>query len=68
MHDSLAPELAPLPAWTWGVFALFAVLVFAVGYDQGQLLQPFLGKAAVAGNHLHELFHDGRHLLGFPCH
>jgi hypothetical protein len=44
------------------------MLVFAVGYDQGQLLQPVLGKAAVAGNHLHELFHDGRHLLGFPCH
>jgi hypothetical protein len=43
-------------------------MIFAVGYDQGQLLQPFLGKAATAGNQLHELFHDGRHLLGFPCH
>ena len=68
MHDSLAPDVAPLPAWTWGVRALFAAMIFAVGYDQGQLLQPFLGKAATAGNQLHELFHDGRHLLGFPCH
>ncbi|MEU8382026.1 CbtB-domain containing protein, partial [Streptosporangium sp. NPDC048865] len=21
-----------------------------------------------AGNYLHELMHDGRHLLGVPCH
>ncbi|MEX2553828.1 MAG: CbtB-domain containing protein [Actinomycetota bacterium] len=27
-----------------------------------------LGKAAVTGNYLHELFHDGRHLLAVPCH
>ena len=71
MHDSLAsagPEAAPLPVWTWLALALFAVLVFGVGYDQGQLLRPVLGRAAVTGNVLHELFHDGRHLLGFPCH
>ena len=71
MYDSLAsvgPEVRPLPVWTWLVLALLAALVFAVGYDQGQLLRPVLGRAAVAGNYLHELFHDGRHLLGFPCH
>jgi hypothetical protein len=39
-----------------------------VGYDQGVLLEPVLGKAATAKNYLHEFFHDGRHLLGFPCH
>lgn len=28
------------------------------------------GAVSVLGNdtHLHELLHDGRHLLGFPCH
>jgi putative cobalt transporter subunit CbtB len=71
VHDSPAsvgPEAGTLPGWTWLALALLAVMVFAVGYDQGQLLRPVLGRAAVAGNYLHELFHDGRHLLGFPCH
>jgi len=27
-----------------------------------------LGKATAANNYLHEFFHDGRHLLGLPCH
>lgn len=71
MHDSLAsvgPEARSLPAWSWLALVLLAAVVFAVGYDQGQLLRPVLGRSAVAGNVLHELFHDGRHLLGFPCH
>jgi len=68
MHDSLAPDFPPIPLWTWLVMALLLLLVFAVGFDQGQLLQPLLGKAAVTGNYLHELFHDGRHLLAVPCH
>ena len=68
MHDVAAPEVARLPAWTWLVLALLALLVFAVGYDQGLLLRPVMGRAAAVSNTLHELFHDGRHLLGFPCH
>ncbi|MGH2667955.1 MAG: CbtB domain-containing protein [bacterium] len=55
-------------AAAWLLLALLAALVFSVGYDQGLLLRPLLGKAGAAANHLHELFHDGRHLLGFPCH
>jgi hypothetical protein len=42
--------------------------VYAVGYDQGALLQPLLGAASRSANYMHELMHDGRHLLGFPCH
>lgn len=57
-----------LPLWAWPVLALLLAAVFAVGYDQGALLAPVLGKAAAANNYLHEFFHDGRHLLGFPCH
>ena len=71
MHDSLVPagpEAAPLPRWTWLALALLTAIVFAVGFDQGQLLRPLLGRAAATSNYLHELFHDGRHLLGFPCH
>lgn len=47
--------------------AALAVL-YAVFLDQGQLLHPVLGKAATASNYIHEFAHDGRHLLGAPCH
>jgi hypothetical protein len=64
----VGPEGTPLPWWTWLVVAALLAVVFAVGFDQGQILRPLLGKASASGNYLHELFHDGRHLLGFPCH
>jgi hypothetical protein len=62
------PLGAPVPWWAWVAVGLVALLVFAIGYDQGQLLEPVLGKAATTSNYLHEFFHDARHLLGFPCH
>ena len=42
-----------------------AAVVFAVGLDQGELLRT-LGAGQTEW--LHEFFHDGRHLFGFPCH
>ena len=47
--------------------ALIATLaLFAVAFDQGQI------TAVVASGAdellVHELFHDARHMLGFPCH
>ncbi len=48
--------------------AIFAFTSFAVGYDQGQLLSMVFGDRAYEENFLHELFHDTRHALGFPCH
>lgn len=56
-----------MPRWTPFALAASALLVYVVGYDQGAILQPLVGKLASAG-HLHELFHDARHLLGVPCH
>ena len=53
---------ASLPIW----LALIALALFAVLFDNGVLLTPLLGEAAP--NYLHELFHDGRHVLGAPCH
>ena len=53
-----------LPIW----LALILFTLFAVFFDNGFLLSPILGKAAGTQNYLHELFHDGRHLLGTPCH
>ncbi|MGH1563897.1 CbtB domain-containing protein [Mumia sp. DW29H23] len=51
-------ELAP-----WALlFGLLALLViFFVSADQGAVSIP-------AGNAVHEWVHDGRHLMGFPCH
>ena len=48
--------------WLVGT-ALFALAVYYfIGVDQGAV--------SVFGNdtHIHELVHDGRHFLGFPCH
>jgi Probable cobalt transporter subunit (CbtB) len=53
---------ASLPIW----LALIALALFAVLFDNGLLFAPLLGE--VAPNYLHELFHDGRHVLGTPCH
>ncbi|MEW6636554.1 MAG: CbtB-domain containing protein [Actinomycetota bacterium] len=53
-----------LPIW----LALAALVLFAVLFDNGALLSPLLGDVSYTANYLHELFHDGRHLLGAPCH
>jgi len=48
---------------------LLALLtLYAVFLDQGMLLSPLLGKVASTANYVHEFAHDGRHLLGAPCH
>ncbi|MGH9025066.1 MAG: CbtB domain-containing protein [Acidimicrobiia bacterium] len=43
--------------WPWALFAtaLLLVMLYFVGSFQGSVW-------------LHEFVHDGRHLLGFPCH
>ena len=41
-------------------------LLFAVAFDQGQAAA--LAQAAFGDSTVHELFHDARHVLGFPCH
>jgi hypothetical protein len=47
----------------WALFyGLLAVLViFFISADQGAVSIP-------SGTAIHEWVHDGRHLLGFPCH
>ena len=56
-------ELVPrrVPLWSWLVVALALVAVYALTLENGAALR--------AGAHaVHELFHDGRHFLGVPCH
>ncbi len=55
---------ASLPIW----LALIALTLFAVLFDNGALVTSLLGEASGMQNYPHELFHDGRHVLGVPCH
>ncbi len=56
-----AIPLAELAPWAL-LFGLLGVLViFFVSADQGAISLP-------AGTVVHEWVHDGRHLLGYPCH
>ncbi len=48
--------------------ALLLAKLFVLLTASGELLVPLLGQAADVTNYLHEFAHDGRHLLGVPCH
>jgi hypothetical protein len=48
--------------------ALGGILFYLVMLDQGQVADLLLASGVASANHLHELFHDGRHLGGVPCH
>ncbi len=65
--SSLAVRLFPQAAPSLLLAVLSAVaLLFAVAFDQGQLAQ--LVQAAAGDSTVHEVFHDARHMLSFPCH
>ena len=59
-----AIDLSATKAVLWLTLTAFVALLvlYFVGLDQG--------ATSVFGNdtHVHEFLHDGRHLLGFPCH
>lgn len=61
-------DVAPVPRWAWAVVALAVALWWVVVFENSQLLDLVGAQSAAAGNFFHELFHDGRHLLGVPCH
>ena len=58
------PGVIAVPGWAWAVFALAVALLWLVSMEGG-FVSDVLGGTP---NFLHELFHDGRHLLGVPCH
>jgi hypothetical protein len=62
MQPATAAQPIPLrqllPALLLGLLLLLTI--YLVQYDQGLISQT--------GSFLHELMHDGRHLLGVPCH
>ncbi|MBS1067638.1 CbtB domain-containing protein [Gluconobacter cerinus] len=74
MSQSLSPSHLPasiaapvaLPIRTllpWAAFTvvLSLLLLYFVGAEQG-------ATSLISGHSVHEFVHDGRHLLGFPCH
>ena len=73
MAQHVAPPTATTPALPaklpigaiapWAVFfgILMLVLLYFVGAEQG-------ATSLFPGMYIHEFVHDGRHLLGFPCH
>ena len=51
-----------------GFLAVGVLIVYLVLFDQGAAAAVLFGSTAGNENVLHEHFHDGRHLLGAPCH
>ena len=47
----------------WAIFAglLLMLAIYFVGAEEG-------ATSLIRGMYVHEFVHDGRHLLGFPCH
>jgi hypothetical protein len=69
MSDVAATPIAqPVPIAVgellpWAVFGglLLLLALYFVGAEQGAV-------SLISGTYVHEFVHDGRHLLGFPCH
>jgi hypothetical protein len=61
-------SLKEAPLWSWLSAAVLLAMLFVLLLASGELLAPLLGQAAGVGDYLHEFAHDGRHLLGVPCH
>jgi hypothetical protein len=47
----------------WAIFVglICLLAIYFVGAEQG-------ATSLISGKYVHEFVHDGRHLLGFPCH
>jgi Probable cobalt transporter subunit (CbtB) len=50
------------------VAALAALGLYLLALDQGQMLTLVQERLAVNPMLIHEVLHDGRHVLGVPCH
>jgi putative cobalt transporter subunit CbtB len=58
-----APIASPAELLPYALFAgiVAMILIYFVGAEEG-------AASMISGSYVHELVHDGRHLLGFPCH
>ncbi len=60
VQPSNATESAALAFIVAAVILSAFLVLYLVGFDQGAISR--------SGMFMHELMHDGRHLLGLPCH
>ncbi len=67
-HLTAAPAARPVPIpirqiLPWLVFGglISLLLIYFVGAEEG-------ATSLIPGHFIHEFVHDGRHLMGFPCH
>jgi len=70
-HSGLEPSVSithpvPIPLGQlapWLIFGglLMMLMIYFVGAEEG-------ATSIISGMYVHEWVHDGRHLLGFPCH
>jgi hypothetical protein len=62
VHD--LPDTSTIDAalWLTTTTVLALIAYYFIGYDQGAV------SVFGSDTHIHEFFHDARHLLGFPCH
>ena len=60
--ESVDLSAASAALWLAVTAVLALVALYFVGIDQGAV--SLFGS----DSHVHEFFHDARHLLGFPCH
>ncbi|MEA2741399.1 MAG: hypothetical protein QOH05_4706 [Acetobacteraceae bacterium] len=60
--DTAATPIPVREVLPWAIFgALLLLALYFVGVEEG-------ATSFVRGMYVHEFLHDGRHLLGFPCH
>ena len=63
LNRTSEPAVIPISElFQWLVFAAILLLaIYFVGVEEGAV-------SIFPGMYVHEFVHDGRHLLGFPCH
>lgn len=63
-NSLIDPTPRALPRWAAPTAALALAALWAVTFEGGAVSNALSDTGAF----LHEFFHDGRHLLGAPCH
>jgi hypothetical protein len=58
-----APVASPRELLPYALFGglVLMIIIYFVGAEEGAL-------SMISGTGVHELVHDARHVLGFPCH
>lgn len=59
--EGLVLEQVKVPASSWLLLVLLFAAVYLITMENGAALGGAAGT-------LHDLFHDGRHFVGVPCH